>query len=64
MAEARITVEHVPHEFNLDHRAGQVINGKPVLDLEGVVAQIDSGQAQKVTANTPSLTPSSMKGVI
>jgi len=40
-----------PLEYNLDHYVGYTFRGKPVLDLNGVIAQIDSGEAQKVTAN-------------
>lgn len=40
-----------PVDFNLDHYPGYTFRGKPILDLNGVIAQIDSGYAQKVTAN-------------
>lgn len=40
-----------PADFNLDDYAGQFWGDKPIYDLDGVIGQIDSGQAQKVTAN-------------
>jgi len=40
-----------PSEYNLDHYVGGTYRGKPIVDLEGVIAHIDSGNAQKVTAN-------------
>jgi serralysin len=45
--------DHTRNEFNLDNFAGLGLswNGKPIFDLDGVVDQIDSGRAQKVTAN-------------
>jgi len=40
-------------EFNLDNYAGTGLSfrDKPILDLDGVEDQIDSGRAQKVTSN-------------
>jgi len=40
-----------PVEFNLDNYPGYTFRAKPILDLDGVIAQIDSGEAQKITAN-------------
>ena len=40
-----------PNEFNLDNFAGGAFRDKPILDLDGVVGQIDTGRAQKVTGN-------------
>ncbi|WP_172808151.1 M10 family metallopeptidase [Croceicoccus mobilis] len=45
--------EDDPLDFNLDNYAGLGLTyrGKPIYDLDGVVDQIDTGRAQKVTAN-------------
>lgn len=40
-----------PAEFNLDSSGLDTFRGKDVADLDRVVDQIDSGRAQKVTAN-------------
>lgn len=40
-----------PNEFNLDNFVGYTYRGKDILDLDGVVGQIDSGNAQKITKN-------------
>ena len=40
-----------PNDFSLDPYAGGTWSGKPIADLDQVKDQIDSGRAQKVTAN-------------
>ncbi|MAF30330.1 MAG: hypothetical protein CL820_00665 [Croceicoccus sp.] len=40
-----------PLQFNLDNYAGGTFRDKPIFDLDGVEDQIDSGRAQKITAN-------------
>ncbi|SDE39966.1 M10 family metallopeptidase C-terminal domain-containing protein [Kordiimonas lacus] len=41
-----------PESFNLDDYAGFTFRDKPILDLDGVINQIDSGNSQQVNGGT------------
>jgi len=53
-----------PEEFNLDDYAGLSFRGKPILDLDGVVNQIDSGNSQQVNGGTITYTFLDQGGLI